>query len=93
MNNFRNRFNEEMIETLFGYTPATKSKIGTKKESSNPDSPQVIQIIDSKKAQNLSILLKALNVTTQEVCDALEEGHFCFAWSVLICKVMWDSKV
>ena len=37
--------------------------------------PQYIQIIDAKKSQNLAILLKALNVTTEEVCDALKEGE------------------
>lgn len=36
---------------------------------------QYIQIIDRKKAQNLSILLRALNVTTEEVAEALQEGE------------------
>lgn len=63
-----------MIETLFGYTPTGKNKLPTKKDSGQ-ESPKYIQIIDAKKAQNLSILLKALNVTTQEVRDALEEGN------------------
>ncbi|KAI3457007.1 hypothetical protein Pfo_013670 [Paulownia fortunei] len=70
------QFNEEMIETLFGYAPAGKNKTEAKKESSSQDVlPQYIQLIDPKKSQNLSILLKALNVTTEEVCDALEEGN------------------
>ncbi|TKY48992.1 Formin protein 5 [Spatholobus suberectus] len=72
------QFNEEMMETLFGYTtmPVDKSKGQQKKmASSQAASPQYIQIIDSKKAQNLSILLKALNVTIEEVCDALLEGN------------------
>uniref|UniRef100_A0A5B7AN39 Formin-like protein n=1 Tax=Davidia involucrata TaxID=16924 RepID=A0A5B7AN39_DAVIN len=70
------QFNEERIETLFGYTPANKSKNGGRKDSSSFDpSTQYIQIIDSKKSQNLAILLKALNVTTEEVCDALKEGN------------------
>ncbi|CAA3008964.1 formin 5 [Olea europaea subsp. europaea] len=70
------RFNEEMIETLFGYTPAEKKKNEAKKDFSSQDpSTQFIQIIDSKKSQNLSILLKALNVTIEEVCDALQEGN------------------
>ncbi|KAF8410938.1 hypothetical protein HHK36_003475 [Tetracentron sinense] len=70
------QFNEEMIETLFGYNHADKNKNERKKESSSQDpSPQYIQIIDSKKSQNLSILLRALNVTTEEVCDALQEGN------------------
>ncbi|XP_023535048.1 LOW QUALITY PROTEIN: formin-like protein 5 [Cucurbita pepo subsp. pepo] len=69
------QFNEEMIETLFGYAPADKSKTDGKKETTSKDPvQQFIQIIDAKKAQNLSILLRALNVTREEVCDALHEG-------------------
>lgn len=65
-----------MIESLFG-APAGKNKKETRPDGSPPGpSTQYIQIIDPKKAQNLSILLKALNVTTEEVCDALEEGDF-----------------
>ncbi|GJX16468.1 formin-like protein 5 [Tanacetum coccineum] len=37
--------------------------------------PKFIQIIEPKKAQNLAILLKALNVTTEEVSDAIMEGN------------------
>lgn len=71
------RFNEEMMESLFGYTQQNdKLKGGHRKESSLRDTPQYIQIIDSKKAQNLSILLRALNVTLEEVRDALLEGFF-----------------
>ncbi|XP_042490150.1 formin-like protein 5 isoform X2 [Macadamia integrifolia] len=66
------QFNEEMIETLFGYNAANDKK---KASSSADPSPQYIQIIDSKKAQNLAILLRALNVTTEEVRDALLEGN------------------
>ncbi|KAL3647089.1 hypothetical protein CASFOL_008057 [Castilleja foliolosa] len=72
------QFSEEMIESLFSYAPASdgKNKNEAKKESSSQDvTPQYIQIIDAKKSQNLAILLKALNVTTEEVCDALEEGN------------------
>ncbi|KAG5255128.1 formin protein [Salix suchowensis] len=69
------QFNEEMIETLFGYAP-DKNKNERKKESSSQDpTPQFIQILDPKKAQNLSILLRALNVLIEEVCDALREGN------------------
>ncbi|KAF8391461.1 hypothetical protein HHK36_023766 [Tetracentron sinense] len=70
------QFNEEMIENLFGYTPADKNRTERKKESSSQDPyTQYIQIIDSKKSQNLSILLRAVNLTTEEVCDALQEGN------------------
>ncbi|XP_054815061.1 formin-like protein 5 isoform X1 [Prosopis cineraria] len=70
------QFNEEMIETLFGYNNVDKHKGEPKKESSSQDpATQYIQIIDRKKAQNLLILLRALNMTTEEVCDALHEGN------------------
>lgn len=63
-----------MIESLFGYNAADNSKNDRKKDPTDP-SIQYIQIIDSRKAQNLSILLRALNVTTEEVLDALQEGE------------------
>ncbi|XP_062077835.1 formin-like protein 5 [Humulus lupulus] len=70
------QFDENMIESLFGYAATDKSKTEPKKESSSQDpSPQFIQIIDQKKSQNLAILLRALNVTMEEVCDALREGN------------------
>ncbi|KAK7312904.1 hypothetical protein VNO77_37143 [Canavalia gladiata] len=70
------QFNEEMIETLFGYNAVDKNNGQKQKVSSSQDpSPQYIQIIDKRKAQNLLILLRALNVTMEEVCDALYEGH------------------
>ncbi|KAG2717105.1 hypothetical protein I3760_03G157600 [Carya illinoinensis] len=70
------QFNEEMIESLFGYTNINKNKIERKKESTSLEpSAQYIRIIDPKKAQNLSILLRALNVTTEEVLSALQEGN------------------
>ncbi|XP_049356492.1 formin-like protein 5 [Solanum verrucosum] len=70
------QFDEDMIESLFGYAHADKDKNGPKKDSMFQDaSKQYVQIIDQKKAQNLAILLKALNVTTEEVCDALKEGN------------------
>ncbi|RYR53886.1 hypothetical protein Ahy_A06g029130 isoform A [Arachis hypogaea] len=63
-----------MMESFFGYNIAQeKSKPIIKKES-REQTPQYIQIIEPKKAQNLSILLRALNVTLEEVCDALLEG-------------------
>ncbi|KAL6553430.1 hypothetical protein OROGR_007272 [Orobanche gracilis] len=70
------RFNEEMIESLFGCAPVGKNKNVAKVETPSQDSPaQFFQIIDARKSQNLSILLKALNVTTEEVFDALKEGN------------------
>ncbi|KAM7267585.1 hypothetical protein ACFE04_009751 [Oxalis oulophora] len=69
------QFNEEMIETLFGCAPVDKHKTEHRRSASQDSAPQFIQIIDPKKSQNLSILLRALNITTEEVCDALLEGN------------------
>ncbi|XP_017238597.1 formin-like protein 5 [Daucus carota subsp. sativus] len=70
------QFNEEMMEDLFGYNKVENKKNDhdSKKQPAKA-APKFIQIIDPKKAQNLSILLKALNVTTEEVCDAIQEGN------------------
>ncbi|XP_074294102.1 formin-like protein 5 [Silene latifolia] len=69
------QFNEEKIESLFGYNPNEKRNNDRGGQLSDASQPQQIQIIDPKKSQNLSILLRALNVTTTEVCDALLEGN------------------
>ncbi|KAL1206516.1 Formin-like protein 5 [Cardamine amara subsp. amara] len=69
------QFNEEMIESLFGYAAADKNKNEKKGSSGQAALPQFVQILEPKKGQNLSILLRALNATTEEVCDALREGN------------------
>ncbi|XP_047321719.1 formin-like protein 3 [Impatiens glandulifera] len=66
---------EEMMESLFGYGLEKGKGIRMKDLSSSESPIQYIQIIDAKKSQNLAILLKALNVSTEEVCDALNEGN------------------
>ncbi|CAN1161169.1 Formin-like protein 3 [Linum perenne] len=68
------QFDEEMIESLFGYTNANKNTNERRRELVD-NAVQYIQIIDPRKAQNLNILLKALNVTTEEVLDALREAN------------------
>lgn len=62
------------MESLFGYTVAEDKRTDRRKDSSLESSVQYIQIIDPRKAQNLSILLRALNVTIEEVVDAVQEG-------------------
>lgn len=72
---FVHRFNEEMIETLFGYNNSTeKVKVERKRDTTSDPAGQYVQLLDPKKSQNLSILLRALNVTVEEVCHALTEG-------------------
>ncbi|RRT80270.1 hypothetical protein BHE74_00032719 [Ensete ventricosum] len=63
-----------MIETLFGYNAAGKTRVEIKKQTATGDPPiQYIQLLDPKKSQNLAISLKALSVKKQEVHEALME--------------------
>lgn len=70
------RLNEEMIETLFVVNaPNPKPKDATPR-SVLPPLNQEDRVLDPKKSQNIAILLRALNVTIEEVCEALLEGIF-----------------
>ncbi|XP_073156845.1 formin-like protein 2 isoform X2 [Henckelia pumila] len=70
------QLNEEMIETLF---PANSSNVNAKNTvrcQIFPDTKQEeSMVLDPKKSQNIAILLRALNVTVDEVCEALVEGN------------------
>lgn len=69
------KLNEEMIETLFvAKTPDPKPNQITPR-SVLPSPNQENRVLDPKKAQNIAILLRALNVTIEEVCEALLEGN------------------
>lgn len=71
-----NRVNEEMIETLFVSNSTWRSsKNGTKGPNSSLCS-QENKVLDPKKSQNIAIMLRALNVTKEEVCKALLDGEY-----------------
>lgn len=65
-----------MIETLFKVN--TSKLTPTDTNTPRPLFPfgnQDAQVLDPKKSQNIAILLRALNVTVDEVCQALLEGN------------------
>lgn len=63
-----------MIETLFVVnTPNPTPKEATRRPLL-PTPNQENRVLDHKKSQNIAILLRALNVTVDEVCEALLEG-------------------
>ncbi|KAI3903291.1 hypothetical protein MKW98_031945 [Papaver atlanticum] len=64
--------NEDMIETLFGQNQAPTE---SNRRSSFPPVPKENQVLDPKKSQNIAILLRALNVTQDEVSEALLDGN------------------
>ncbi|CAI9107240.1 OLC1v1006556C2 [Oldenlandia corymbosa var. corymbosa] len=68
------KLNEEMIETLFLKIPPPAPK-ETIRKPVLPSTTQENRVLDPKKSQNIAISLRALNVTVDEVCEALIEGN------------------
>lgn len=69
-----------MIETLF---TANNTNMVAKDNGRRPIMVSLVQenrVLDPKKSQNIAILLRALNVTIDEVCEALLEGN----WRILL---------
>ncbi|XP_020587832.1 formin-like protein 1 [Phalaenopsis equestris] len=67
--------NEEMIESLFLCNGTNSKSKETKKTQLLPLPKQENRVLDPKKSQNIAISLRALNVTKEEVCEALLEGN------------------
>ena len=65
-----------MIEALFmnNSVPAAPPRDAGRKAGA-PPLRQEERVLDPKKAQNIAILLRALNVTREEVSDALLDGE------------------
>ncbi|KAK3011527.1 hypothetical protein RJ639_011567 [Escallonia herrerae] len=68
------KLDEEMIETLFVVKTPNSSKDSTR-GAVLPSPMQENRVLDPKKSQNIAILLRAINVTVEEVCEALLEGN------------------
>ncbi|MFS8033165.1 putative formin, FH2 domain-containing protein [Helianthus anomalus] len=69
------QLNEDIMESLFGCNPGSSTK---KDDSRKPGAPPAMpenRVLDPKKSQNIAILLRALNVTQEEVSEALLEGN------------------
>ena len=75
------RLNEEMIESLFACNVAKIATKGRREEFFSLGGDGKTVLLDPKKSQNIAILLKALNVSKEDVCDALLEGEtFCLSF-------------
>ncbi|XP_076908320.1 formin-like protein 4 [Bidens hawaiensis] len=71
------RFDDELIETLFGYN-ATKTKTKEAKYLSpaSTSTPNVhISLFDPRKSQNIAIVLKSLATSRKEIIEAISEGR------------------
>ncbi|KAM7280497.1 hypothetical protein ACFE04_007631 [Oxalis oulophora] len=62
-------FDEEMIESLFGYNIMKNDE--TKSKSPSPTK----HVLEPKRLQNITILSKALNASCEQVCNALMKGE------------------
>ncbi|CAA0833338.1 Formin-like protein 1 [Striga hermonthica] len=69
------QLNEEMIETLFTANASTMNAKDGLRRQTMPEMNQENLVLDPKKSQNIAILLRALNVTVHEVCEAILEGN------------------
>lgn len=66
------QFDEEMMESLFGYNLQS----GTKNDEAKSKSPSPTKhLLEPKRLQNITILSKALNVTADQVCGTLIQGE------------------
>ncbi|KAI3930199.1 hypothetical protein MKW92_018058 [Papaver armeniacum] len=69
------QLNEDMIETLFGCNQTSGFEKDTTRKSVLPPVEAENRVLDPKKSQNIAILLRALNVTREEVSEALLDGN------------------
>ncbi|XP_042041766.1 formin-like protein 6 [Salvia splendens] len=69
------QLNEGAMESLFGCNSATPVPRQAPRKFVLPSFEQENRILDSKKSQNIAILLRALNVTRDEVSEALLDGN------------------
>ncbi|KAL7098658.1 hypothetical protein ACP275_09G031900 [Erythranthe tilingii] len=74
------RFDDELIETLFGYTTTNRkstennNKLSHQRSSNSLPSPQTF-LLDPRKSQNTAIVLKSLAISRKEILDALTDGR------------------
>ncbi|CAK9138676.1 unnamed protein product [Ilex paraguariensis] len=73
------RFDDNLLEALFGYTgnnqKSEKSYAFSSSGSSNSAQPGQIFILDPRKSQNTAIVLKSLAISRKEILDALLDGQ------------------
>ncbi|KAL6547207.1 hypothetical protein OROMI_022928 [Orobanche minor] len=76
------KFDGDLMEALFGYVATNrKSPKSEDRPSRNPKTteksgpPSQIFILDTRKSQNIAIVLKSLGVTRKDIIDALLNGQ------------------
>lgn len=64
------------MESLFGCNSANSVPKEVTRKSVQPPVEQEHRILDPKKSQNIAILLRAQNVTKEEISEALLDGLY-----------------
>lgn len=81
------------METLFGFNSANSVPKEATRKSVLPPVEKENRVLDPKKSQNIAILLRALNVTRDEVIEALQDGE-CFpklGLLTIICDLTYEQ--
>lgn len=74
------RFDDKLIEALFGYNASTQKPPETKNTSSTSAKcssvrPAQVFILDPRRSQNTAIILKSLGSSCKEIQDAILDGQ------------------
>nr|XP_016505039.1 PREDICTED: formin-like protein 4 [Nicotiana tabacum] len=74
------KFDGDLMEALFGYVATNKKSPGRERRSLSPREeisgpPSQIFILETRKSQNIAIVLRSLGVTRKEIIDALIDGQ------------------
>lgn len=74
------RFDDDLMEALFGYTSTSQNSTEKNNKSSYQGSSNAVPsaqifLLDPRKSQNTAIVLKSLAISRKEIVDALLEGR------------------
>ncbi|KAK6160129.1 hypothetical protein DH2020_003510 [Rehmannia glutinosa] len=74
------KFDGDLMEALFGYVATNRKSPQRDNRSTSPKTdksgpPSQIFILNTRKSQNIAIVLKSLGITRKEIIDALIVGH------------------
>lgn len=71
------QYNGDMMEALFGYVATnqkTSKEESTTSEAQNSNTAPKIFILDSRRSQNIAIVIRSLAISRVELIDGLQEG-------------------
>lgn len=71
------------MESLFGCKATNSAPKEPSRKSVLPSVDKENRVLDPKKSQNIAILLRALNVTRDEVSEALLDGNLLFPFFLI----------